>query len=160
MTTVHDFQATGLDGAPIDLAQYRGKLLLIVNVASRCGFTPQYRQLQALHQRFQQRGLVVLGFPCNQFGRQEPGTADEIGNFCRSNYEVSFPLFAKIDVNGRQALPLFTYLKNQARGLFGSRFIKWNFTKFLVNKDGTVYKRYSPRTPPEKLIGDIETLLG
>ena len=156
---VHDFTVTALTGAPVDLAQYRGKVLLIVNTASKCGFTPQYKGLEAVYQQFRDRGVEVLGFPCNQFGGQEPGNADEIGAFCEKNYGVSFSLFEKIDVNGSDAEPLFKYLKHAAPGLLGSEGIKWNFTKFLIRKDGTVFKRYAPQTKPEELVADIETLL-
>lgn len=159
MTTIHEFKAESLDGKPVDLAQYRGKVVLIVNTASKCGFTPQYQGLEALYRQFHDAGLEVLGFPCNQFGAQEPGSADEIGAFCEKNYGVSFPLFAKIDVNGENAHPLFEHLKNEAPGLLGSKAIKWNFTKFLVKKDGTVFKRYAPQTTPKELEDDIRQLL-
>lgn len=159
MTTVHDFSANSLDGAPIDLAAYRGKVLLIVNTASKCGFTPQYKGLEAVYRQFRDKGVEVLGFPCNQFGRQEPGEAAEIGAFCERNYGVTFPLFARIEVNGAAAHPLFSHLKKEATGWLGSEAIKWNFTKFLVKKNGTTYKRYAPQTKPEELIGDIEKLL-
>jgi glutathione peroxidase len=159
MTGVFDFGATGLDGAPVELGQYRGRVLLIVNTASECGFTPQYRELEALQRRFGARGLVVLGFPCNQFGAQEPGGADAIGAFCRERFDVTFPLFAKIDVNGARADPLFAHLKRQAPGLLGTRAIKWNFTKFLIGKDGNVHRRYAPFTTPQALIPAIEKLL-
>jgi glutathione peroxidase len=159
MNSIHDFKADSLSGAPVDLNAYRGKVLLIVNTASNCGFTPQYKGLEAVYQQFRDRGVEVLGFPCNQFGAQEPGSADEIGAFCEKNYGVTFPLFAKIDVNGDAAHPLFKHLKKEAPGLLGSEAIKWNFTKFLVRKDGTVYDRYAPQTKPEDLIGDIEKLL-
>ncbi|HJV79730.1 glutathione peroxidase [Noviherbaspirillum sp.] len=159
MTTVYDFNATSLDGKPVDLKKYRGKVLLIVNTASNCGFTPQYKGLEAVYEQFKDKGVEVLGFPCNQFGAQEPGTADEIGAFCEKNYGVSFSLFDKIDVNGVNAHPLFKHLKSEARGLMGSEAIKWNFTKFLVRKDGTVYKRYAPQTEPKELMRDIEKLL-
>lgn len=159
MSTAHDFQASDLSGAPLDLQRYRGKVLLIVNTASACGFTPQYEGLEALYRRYRGQGLEVLGFPCNQFGRQEPGSEEEIGRFCKTRYGITFPLFAKIDVNGRAAHPLLQYLKRQAPGLLGSKSIKWNFTKFLVKKDGTVYRRYAPRTRPENLKNDIEALL-
>jgi len=159
MTTAHDFQAKDLSGAPVELQRYRGKVLLIVNTASACGFTPQYEGLEALYRQYRDKGLEVLGFPCNQFGRQEPGNEEQIGAFCKSNFAVTFPLFAKIDVNGAAAHPLFQYLKRQAPGVLGSKSIKWNFTKFLVRKDGTVYRRYAPRTKPESLKHDIETLL-
>lgn len=159
MSGVHGFVADDLNGVPVELARYRGKVLLIVNTASACGFTPQYRELQALYRQWRDQGLEVLGFPCNQFGRQEPGSAAEIGAFCEKNYGVTFPLFAKIDVNGMQAHPLFAYLKQQAPGLLGTRAIKWNFTKFLVRRDGSVYRRYAPRTAPHALQHDIEALL-
>ncbi|MFC0169090.1 glutathione peroxidase [Pseudoduganella danionis] len=159
MTTIFDYSADTLAGTPASLEQYRGQVLLIVNTASQCGFTPQYKGLEAVYQQFKQRGVTVLGFPCNQFGQQEPGQADEIGAFCEKNYGVSFPLFAKIDVNGDQAHPLFQRLKKDAPGILGTQAIKWNFTKFLVRKDGRVYKRYAPSTTPEQLITDIEALL-
>ncbi len=159
MTNIYDFKADSLSGAPVDLASYRGNVLLIVNTASNCGFTPQYKGLEAVYQQFKDQGVAVLGFPCNQFGAQEPGSADEIGAFCEKNYGVSFPLFAKIDVNGNAAHPLFKHLKSAAPGLMGTEAIKWNFTKFLVKKDGTVYKRYAPQTTPKELMGDIEKLL-
>ena len=155
----YDFNATALDGQPVDLQRYRGKALLIVNTASACGFTPQYQGLEALQRRYADQGLVVLGFPCNQFGSQEPGSESEIGAFCEKNYGVSFPLFAKVDVNGDNAHPLFKQLKKEGPGLLGTEAIKWNFTKFLVRKDGTVYKRYAPSTEPKELTGDIEKLL-
>ena len=157
--TAYEFNATALDGQPVDLARYRGKALLIVNTASACGFTPQYQGLEELQRRYADQGLVVLGFPCNQFGRQEPGSEAEIGAFCEKNYGVTFPMFAKIDVNGDDAHPLFRFLKGEAPGVLGTEAIKWNFTKFLVNKDGAVVKRYAPATKPEELTGDIEKLL-
>jgi len=156
---VHDFSADSLGGAPVDLGAYRGKVLLIVNTASQCGFTPQYKGLETVYRQFKDKGVEVLGFPCNQFGRQEPGSADEIGEFCERNYGVTFPLFAKVDVNGDDAHPLFKHLKSEAPGLMGFNAIKWNFTKFLVRKDGTVYRRYAPQTAPEDLMQDIEMLL-
>ncbi|MGJ9420394.1 glutathione peroxidase [Massilia sp. CMS3.1] len=156
---VFDFHATALDGAPIDLARYRGKVLLIVNTASACGFTPQYKGLEEVYRQFRERGIEVLGFPCNQFGQQESGSEAEIGAFCEKNYGVSFPLFAKIDVNGAHAHPLFRHLESEAPGLLGTERIKWNFTKFLVGRDGRVVKRYAPRTPPHALVADIEQLL-
>jgi glutathione peroxidase len=159
MTTVYDFNAASLSGAPVDLAQYRGKVLLIVNTASNCGFTPQYKGLEAVYQQFKDKGVEVLGFPCNQFGKQEPGSADEIGAFCEKNYGVTFPLFAKIDVNGGDAHPLFKHLKGEAPGVLGTEAIKWNFTKFLIRKDGAVFKRYAPQTAPKELLEDIEKLL-
>lgn len=159
MSTLFDITANSLDGQPVNLGQYKGKVLLIVNTASKCGFTPQYQGLEAVYQQFKQRGVEVLGFPCNQFGAQEPGQAEEIGAFCEKNYGVSFPLFAKIDVNGEHAHPLFQKLKKDAPGILGTEGIKWNFTKFLIRKDGTVYNRYAPTTKPEELIADIEKLL-
>lgn len=157
--TVYDFKTHSLSGASVDLAQYRGKVLLIVNTASKCGFTPQYEGLEAVYRQFREQGVEVLGFPCNQFGRQEPGDAEAIGAFCEKNYAVTFPLFAKIDVNGDHADPLYQYLKQAAPGLLGSETIKWNFTKFLIRKNGSVYKRYAPQTKPEELISDIKKLL-
>jgi len=159
MNTLFDITADGLDGQPVNLSQYKGKVLLIVNTASKCGFTPQYKGLEAVYQQFKERGVEVLGFPCNQFGAQEPGDADAIGAFCEKNYGVTFPLFAKIDVNGEHAHPLFQKLKKDAPGILGTEGIKWNFTKFLIRKDGTVYNRYAPATKPEELISDIEKLL-
>ncbi|SDG69542.1 MULTISPECIES: glutathione peroxidase [unclassified Duganella] len=159
MNTLFDITANGLDGQPVNLSQYKGKVLLIVNTASKCGFTPQYKGLEAVYQQFKDRGVEVLGFPCNQFGAQEPGDADAIGAFCEKNYGVTFPLFAKIDVNGEHAHPLFQKLKKDAPGILGTEGIKWNFTKFLIRKDGTVYNRYAPATKPEELISDIEKLL-
>ncbi|MYM81411.1 redoxin domain-containing protein [Duganella sp. FT50W] len=159
MNTIFDIAADRLDGQPVSLARYRGKVLLIVNTASKCGFTPQYQGLEAVYQQFRERGVEVLGFPCNQFGAQEPGDAGEIGAFCEKNYGVSFPLFAKIDVNGEHAHPLFQKLKRDAPGILGTERIKWNFTKFLIRKNGTVYNRYAPATKPEALIADIEKLL-
>lgn len=159
MTTVYDFDATSLDGRQVHLRDYAGKALLIVNTASKCGFTPQYSGLEELYQRYRDRGLVVLGFPCNQFGEQEPGSAAEIGAFCQKNYGVSFPMFEKIEVNGDGAHPLYRWLKDAAPGLLGSKRIKWNFTKFLLDRGGTVKARYAPATKPEKLASDIEALL-
>ncbi|HZW23009.1 glutathione peroxidase [Noviherbaspirillum sp.] len=159
MTTVYDFKAKSLDGKDIDLKQFQGKVLLIVNTASECGFTPQYKGLEAVYEQFRDKGVEVLGFPCNQFGSQEPGSNEEIGAFCERNYGVTFPLFDKIDVNGDAAHPLFKHLKSAAPGLMGTEAIKWNFTKFLVRKDGRVYKRYAPQTEPKELMKDIEKLL-
>lgn len=157
--TVYDYSARSLDGREVSLAEFKGKVLLIVNTASKCGFTPQYQGLQALYSRFADRGLVVLGFPCNQFGSQEPGSPLEIANFCSLNYGVSFPLFSKIDVNGPGAHPLFNELKRLAPGILGSRRIKWNFTKFLLTADGQRVTRFAPITKPERLFDRIETLL-
>ena len=159
MANIYEFTADSLAGAPVNLKQYQGKVLLIVNTASNCGFTPQYKGLEQVYQQFKDKGVEVLGFPCNQFGGQEPGSADTIGAFCEKNYGVTFPLFAKIDVNGDETHPLFKHLKSQATGLLGTEAIKWNFTKFLVKKDGTVYKRYAPQTAPKDMLGDIEKLL-
>ena len=156
---VFDFTATGLDGQPVSLERFRGKVLLIVNTASACGFTPQYKGLEELHQQYGKRGLAVLGFPCNQFGKQEPGTEAEIGEFCEKNYGVSFPLFAKVEVNGDEAHPLFKHLKGEKPGVLGTEAIKWNFTKFLVGRDGEVAKRYAPQTAPAEIAGDIDRLL-
>jgi glutathione peroxidase len=158
-SSIYDFPATGLNGQPVDLKQFKGKVLLIVNTASNCGFTPQYKGLEQVYQQFKDKGVEVLAFPCNQFGAQEPGTSDEIGSFCERNYGVTFPLFDKIEVNGDDTHPLFAHLKEKAPGLLGSKAIKWNFTKFLVGKDGTVFGRYAPTTTPEELVGDIEKLL-
>ena len=159
MTNAYDFTAEGLDGKPVKLSDYEGKALLVVNTASKCGFTPQYEGLEALYQRYRERGLVVLGFPCNQFGAQEPGEAEEIASFCQKNYGVSFPMFARIEVNGDGAHPLYQYLKRAAPGLLGSEGIKWNFTKFLVDRQGEVVGRYAPATAPESIASDIEKLL-
>ena len=159
MANLHDFQATALDGTPVDLAQYKGKVLLIVNTASACGFTPQYQGLEALYRQFQQQGLVVLGFPCNQFRQQEPGSNGEIKAFCEKNFGVTFPLFAKIDVNGPRADPLFAQLKQAAPGILGTQSIKWNFTKFLVRKDCRVFRRYATASKPASLAADIAQLL-
>ena len=158
MTTAYDFTATTIDGEKVDLADYRGKPLLIVNTASQCGFTPQYEGLEALNRKFGDKGLTILGFPCDQFGHQEPGNADEIKEFCSLRYDVTFPMHEKINVNGPDAHPLFAWLRSQKSGLLGGR-INWNFTKFLVDKDGNVVKRFGPTTKPEKLTGDIEKAL-
>lgn len=158
-TSIYDFDANLLDGSRISLRTYQGKVLLIVNTASCCGFTPQYEGLEALYRRYGEQGLVVLGFPCNQFGAQEPGSADDIANFCSTHFQVSFPLFAKIDVNGESAHPLYKYLKANAKGLLGTEAIKWNFTKFLVKRNGDVVGRFAPATQPEKLADIIESLL-
>jgi glutathione peroxidase len=160
MATVYDFSAKTIDGKTKKLADFKGKVLLIVNTASQCGFTPQYKGLEALHQRFAERGFSVLGFPCNQFGGQEPGAESEIAEFCQMNYGVTFPMFAKVDVNGDSAHPLFKYLTSAKPGLLGSEAIKWNFTKFLVGRDGKVIERYAPTTKPEEIAADIEKALG
>ncbi|UUZ50546.1 glutathione peroxidase [Massilia sp. B-10] len=159
MTTTFDFKADDISGAPVDLSKYKGQVLLIVNTASKCGFTPQYKGLEQVYEQFKDKGAVVLGFPCNQFGGQEPEGEAEIGAFCEKNFGVTFPLFSKVDVNGGGAHPLFQHLKKSAPGLLGTEAIKWNFTKFLVKKDGTVYKRYAPSTAPSELVMDIEKLL-
>jgi glutathione peroxidase len=158
MPGVYDFTATSLAGEDVPLRRFEGQVLLIVNTASACGFTPQYRGLQALHQGLSPRGFSVLGFPCNQFGSQEPGDAAQIEQFCSSNYAVTFPMFAKIDVNGTNAHPLFQYLKGEKSGLLGSS-IKWNFTKFLINRSGKVTARHAPTAKPESLAREIEALL-
>ena len=159
MASIYDFSATTIDGAEQSLYSYRGKTLLIVNVASKCGFTPQYEGLEKLYRDDRDRGLVVLGFPCDQFGHQEPGDADEIKNFCSLNYDVTFPMFAKIEVNGANAHPLYKFLKKEARGLLGSEAIKWNFTKFLIDKNGKVVRRYAPTDAPAAIGKDIEAML-
>ena len=159
MTTVFDFTARTLQGQDKPLADYRGQALLIVNVASRCGFTPQYVGLEALQETYEQRGFAVLGFPCNQFGHQEPGDEAEIERFCTLNYDVTFPMFAKIDVNGAGAHPLFKFLEKARPGLLGTPRIKWNFTTFLLGRDGAPIARYAPRAEPEKLAPDIERAL-
>lgn len=157
--SLNEFAALDLDGKEQSLAQYRGKVLLIVNVASKCGFTPQYEGLEALWRKYRDRGLVILGFPCDQFGHQEPGDAEEIRNFCSLNYEVSFPMFAKIEVNGDGTHPLYRWLKQEKPGLLGLSMIKWNFTKFLLDRDGKVRKRYAPTDKPEAIEKDIVALL-
>ena len=156
---IYDIAVTGIDGKAKKLDGYRGKVLLIVNVASQCGFTPQYKGLETLYERLGPRGLEILGFPCNQFGAQEPGSEQEIAQFCELNYGVTFPLFAKIEVNGAAAAPLYQYLKKAKPGLLGSEAIKWNFTKFLVDRKGAVIERYAPNTEPEAIAADIEKLL-
>ncbi len=158
--TVWDFEALGITGRPEPLAQHRGKVLLIVNTASRCGFTPQFAGLEQLWERYRDRGLVVLGFPSNEFGGQDPGSNDEIASFCQLNYGVSFPMMAKVEVNGGDAHPLYQWLTAEAPGLLGTKAIKWNFTKFLVGRDGRVLKRYAPQDAPDKLAKDIEAALG
>ena len=159
MSTAHDFSAKLATGEETSLAQFQGQVLLIVNTASKCGFTPQYTGLESLQQRYGPRGFSVLAFPCNQFGAREPGSEEEIQSFCEMNYQTTFPLFSKIEVNGAASHPLFTHLKEQAPGVLGSKRIKWNFTKFLVNQQGEVVKRYAPSTKPETIATDIETLL-
>lgn len=159
MATIYDFEADLLDGTPQKLDAWRGKLLLVVNVASKCGFTPQYAGLEALYRTRKDQGFEILGFPCNQFGHQEPGDADEIRNFCNTSYAVTFPLFAKIDVNGANTHPLYKFLKHAAPGLLGSEAIKWNFTKFLVDREGNVVRRYASADTPEKIGKDLAALL-
>jgi glutathione peroxidase len=155
----YDIDIVTIDGKPLKMGAYRGKTLLIVNVASQCGFTPQYAGLQTLYDKFKDRGFVVLGFPCNQFGQQEPNGEAEIGQFCSRNYGVTFPMFSKIDVNGENAHPLYKYLKSEKPGILGTEAIKWNFTKFLVGSDGAVLKRYAPNEKPEAIEGDVSARL-
>jgi len=159
MTTITEFDVKKADGAKMSLADYAGKVLLIVNTASKCGFTPQYAGLEALHRKFGEQGFEVLGFPCNQFGAQEPGDAAEIAEFCTLSYDVTFPVFAKVEVNGPNTDPLYDALKKAAPGLMGTKSIKWNFTKFLVDRQGKVVRRYAPNVPPEALESDITALL-
>jgi glutathione peroxidase len=159
MTTIADFTVTTNRGEPLDLSGKLGTVLLVVNTASKCGFTPQYDGLEKLYQDYKDRGFEVLGFPCNQFGGQEPGNADEIAEFCKVNFGVTFPLMAKIDVNGPDASPLFDWMKTEKKGLMGSTSIKWNFTKFLIGRDGKVVKRYGPQDTPAAIAKDIEKLL-
>ncbi|MDG6078298.1 glutathione peroxidase [Erythrobacter litoralis] len=159
MTSLHDFTVEANDGSAVNLSDKRGKVLLIVNTASKCGFTPQYDGLQALYERFGAQGFEVVAFPCNQFGSQEPGNAAEIGEFCRVNHGVTFPIMSKVDVNGSDAAPLFDWLKAEAPGVMGTKAIKWNFTKFLIDREGKVVSRYAPTDKPEDLAGDIEKLL-
>ena len=159
MKTVYDFNVKDADLNEVSLGEYHDKVLLVVNVASQCGLTPQYKGLQELYEKYNSNGLEILGFPCNQFGGQEPGTEQEIESFCDLNYQTSFPLFSKIEVNGASSHPLFTHLKSEAPGVLGSKRIKWNFTKFLVNQQGQVVKRYAPSTKPEAIAKDIEALL-
>jgi glutathione peroxidase len=159
MTSLHDFSATAIDGQEVDLSAYDGKVVLVVNTASKCGFTPQYDGLQKLQETYGEQGFTVLGFPCDQFGHQEPGDEVEIASFCSTSYNVSFPMFAKVEVNGAGAHPVYQWLKKEQGGLLGGA-IKWNFTKFLVGRDGTVLDRYAPTTKPEQISGDIEKALG
>lgn len=160
MTTAYDFSAVDIDGHDQTLSDYTGKVLLIVNVASKCGFTPQYTGMQTLWEQYKDRGLMVLAFPCDQFGHQEPGDESEIKNFCTLTYDVDFPMFAKVDVNGGKAHPLWQWLKDEKSGLLGIGAIKWNFSKFLVGRDGNVIKRYAPTDTPESMVKDIEAALG
>jgi glutathione peroxidase len=159
MATIYDFEAQQIGGGTVPLSRFRGQALLIVNTASACGFTPQFKGLEELHQAYGSRGLVVLGFPCNQFGSQDPGSNQEIAQFCESKYGVSFPMMEKVEVNGAAAHPLYQWITREAPGLLGTKAIKWNFTKFLVAKDGTVIKRYAPQDPPASLANDIEAAL-
>jgi len=157
--SIYDYSAKTLDGQDVSLADYRGQVLLIVNTASKCGFTPQFEGLEALYRAYKDKGLVILGFPCNQFGAQEPGNAEEIASFCSLTYDVTFPMLAKIDVNGPSAHPLYAFLKGQQKGVLGTEGIKWNFTKFLVGRDGAVVERFAPTTKPEDLKIAVEALL-
>ena len=157
--SIYKFKVRTIDGKEQSMSKYKGRVLLIVNTASQCGFTPQYKGLEALHEAYAKRGLAVLGFPCNQFGAQEPGDEAEIAGFCERNFGVTFPLFSKVDVNGDNADPLFAWLKKEKPGLLGSEAIKWNFTKFLVDKEGAVVERYAPNTEPKDIAGAIEKLL-
>jgi len=159
MTSVYDFTATGIDGTEVPLSRFEGKALLIVNVASRCGFTPQYAGLEALHRELADQPFEVLGFPCNQFGAQEPGRADEIASFCSTTYGVDFPMFDKIEVNGAHRHPLYDWLTSQKKGFLGSRDVKWNFTKFLTDREGRVVARYAPQVEPKAIKADIEKLI-
>lgn len=159
MSSVYDYSAKTIDGKEKKLTEYKGKVVLVVNTASKCGFTPQYKGLEALYKQYADKGLVVLGFPCDQFGHQEPGNEEEIKNFCSLNYDVSFPMFAKVEVNGANAHPLYKHLKGEKPGVLGSEGIKWNFTKFLVDKSGNVVKRFAPTDKPESLAKDVEKLL-
>ncbi len=159
MTDIYSFDAKAIDGSTVSMADYRDKVLLIVNTASKCGFTPQYEGLEALHKRYGPQGFAVLGFPCNQFGGQEPGDEAEIASFCKLTYDVDFPMFAKVEVNGDGASPLFKALKKAAPGLLGSEGIKWNFTKFLIDRKGQVVDRFAPTTKPDAIAGEIEKLL-
>jgi len=158
-STIYGFQANDISGQSVSLEDYKGKVVLIVNTASKCGFTPQYKGLEKLYQQYKDAGLVILGFPCNQFGKQEPGDASQISEFCELNFGVSFPLFEKVDVNGSGAHPLYDFLKSAAPGVMGSKNVKWNFTKFLINKEGEVVKRFAPLATPESVEEDIKALL-
>ena len=159
MTTIHDFTVRNIQGEPVPLSRYQGRVVLVVNTASACGFTPQFAGLEELHKAYAAQGLAVLGFPCNQFGSQDPGSNEEIASFCQLNYGVDFPMMGKIDVNGAKADPLYQWLTKEAPGLLGSKAIKWNFTKFLVGRDGRVIRRYAPQDAPAKLAGDIAAAL-
>lgn len=156
MSSLYEIQVKNTQGEDVSMSKYKGKALLIVNVASKCGFTPQYEGLEGLYEKYKDQGFEVLGFPCNQFGSQEPGTNEEIQNFCTMNFGVKFPIMAKIDVNGANASPLYEHLKSEAPGILGTEMIKWNFTKFLVSKDGKVLKRFAPNDKPESIASDVE----
>ena len=158
-SNLHSFNVQGADGQPLNLEKYKGQVVLVVNVASKCGFTPQYKGLEELYKKYKDQGFVILGFPCNQFGSQEPGTDSEIQQFCSLTYDVSFPIMAKVEVNGSKASPVYQWLKEEAPGLLGTEFIKWNFTKFLIGKDGKVIKRYAPNDEPKKIADDIQKAL-
>ena len=159
MASLYDFTVNDIHGKPVALDRYKGKVVLVVNTASKCGFTPQYKGLEALYRKYHDQGLEVLGFPCNQFGAQEPGSESEIEQFCEVNYGVTFPMFAKVDVNGDGAAPVYRFLKSAKPGLLGSEAIKWNFTKFLVDRGGKVVARFAPNDTPESIAGDVEKLL-
>jgi len=159
MSAIYDFSVNKITGEEVSLGDYQNKVLLIVNTASKCGFTPQFKGLEKVYKDYQDKGLEILGFPCNQFMKQDPGSDAEIGEFCSLNYGVTFPMFSKIDVNGGGTHPLYKYLKSEAKGLLGSEKVKWNFTKFLVSREGKVLKRYAPNTEPKEIITDIEGLL-
>ena len=158
-SNLHAFSVQNADGQPLNLDKYKGQVVLVVNVASKCGFTPQYKGLEELYKKYQAQGFVILGFPCNQFGSQEPGTDEEIQKFCSLTYDVSFPIMAKVEVNGPKASPVYQWLKEEAPGLLGTEFIKWNFTKFLIGKDGKVIKRYAPNEEPASIAGDVQKAL-
>jgi glutathione peroxidase len=159
VASLYDFTVDDIEGHPVGLDRYKGKVLLVVNTASKCGFTPQYKSLEALYRKYREQGLEVLGFPCNQFGGQEPGNEQEIATFCETNYDVTFPMFAKIDVNGDDAAPLYRFLKHEKPGLLGTEAIKWNFTKFLVGRNGEVVARYAPNDTPESFEADVAKAL-
>ena len=159
MASIYDFTVNDIHGKPVKLDRYRGKVMLVVKTASECGFTPQYKGLEAMYEKLHDKGLEVLGFPCNQFGGQEPGSEKEIAQFCELNYGVTFPMFAKVDVNGNNTAPLYKFLKSEKPGLLGSEAIKWNFTKFLVDREGNVVKRYAPNDTPESIAKDLEKTL-
>lgn len=157
--SIYDFNVKDIKGNEVSLGDYKGKVMLLVNTASKCGFTPQYKGLESLYEKYQSKGLEILGFPCNQFGKQEPGSNEDIAEFCDLTFKVSFPMFAKVDVNGENATPVYDYLKSAAPGLLGSKGIKWNFTKFLVDQDGKVLKRFAPKDKPESIEKEIAALL-